>query len=786
MWLGIDFGTCYSSAAFMLDGTLERVKDSRKLGYSFPSSIYASKEGEILVGHTADYQRNKDPNRYRREFKRDLGRDIPYFLGDRQLLPENLIAEVLRKLKSEADQMVKAKGREPITSAVITVPATYQEHKRSLMKNAAQAAGFARVELLEEPVATAIYYAQHHKIEENEIILVYDLGGGTFDATLMQKQGMGYKLLVMPVGLERCGGVDFDFKIYQDLKQNCSDALRGLLDPQRHDTEALRARLMVSDWCREAKHQLSEVSTFEDMLPGFFSEFYQLSRENFNGMIKSYIDETIQLCEQLSKEAGISWERIDRILLVGGSCRIPYVQQALEQEFQRPVFRADEPELAVCMGAAFWGTVLEERKKADVYISQGMARFVLSEERGAIAYYDEALTINPNSAQAYLNRGLARYKSGDYQGAIEDCDRALEINSDSAIIYYNRGLARIEVGDEQGALEDFNRAGIIPDFEAAKGELKDFKQTEIIPNSETDTTQSKQPTETKPESGLSLSTFSFETVTVNSTGQIIKREQHQAQYFTEKLGNNIALEMVHIPGGKFLMGAPSGEKDSRNSQRPQHQVNVPPFWMGKYPVTQAQWRAVASLPRVEQELEPDPSKFKGNDHPVEQVSWLDAVEFCQRLSRAIGKDYRLPSEAEWEYACRARTTTPFYFGETITTDIANYGGNYTYAQEQKGQYRKKTTPVGSFPPNGFGLYDLHGNVWEWCADNWHNNYEGAPTDGRAWLDKNENQYQVLRGGSWYLNPNLCRSVFRNGGIRRRDGIDNGIGFRVACGGGRAV
>jgi formylglycine-generating enzyme required for sulfatase activity len=281
-------------------------------------------------------------------------------------------------------------------------------------------------------------------------------------------------------------------------------------------------------------------------------------------------------------------------------------------------------------------------------------------------------------------------------------------------------------------------------------------------------------------------TFSFETVKVNSSGQIIKREQHQAQYFTEKLGNNIALEMVHIPGGKFLMGAPSGEKDSRNSQRPQHQVNVPPFWMGKYPVTQAQWRAVASLPRVEQELEPDPSKFKGNDHPVEQVSWLDAVEFCQRLSRAIGKDYRLPSEAEWEYACRARTTTPFYFGETITTDIANYDGNYTYAQEQKGQYRKKTTPVGSFPPNGFGLYDLHGNVWEWCADNWHNNYEGAPTDGRAWLDKNENQYQVLRGGSWNYFPDNCRSAYRYYDIRRRVNINYNIGFRVACGGGRAV
>ena len=153
--------------------------------------------------------------------------------------------------------------------------------------------------------------------------------------------------------------------------------------------------------------------------------------------------------------------------------------------------------------------------------------------------------------------------------------------------------------------------------------------------------------------------------------------------------------------------------------------------MGKYPVTQAQWRFVAAqLPQVNRELEIDPSRFKGDNLPVETISWLDAEEFCQRLSHHTGRLYRLPSEAEWEYACRAGTTTPFHFGETISPEFANYNGEYTYGNGEKGVYRKQTTPVGSFQvANPFGLYDIHGNVWEWCADDWHKNYQGAPSDG---------------------------------------------------------
>jgi formylglycine-generating enzyme required for sulfatase activity len=222
-------------------------------------------------------------------------------------------------------------------------------------------------------------------------------------------------------------------------------------------------------------------------------------------------------------------------------------------------------------------------------------------------------------------------------------------------------------------------------------------------------------------------TFEFETVTVNRRGKIIQREPHQAKYFTEDLGDDATLVMVYIPGGKFMMGSPEGEGD--DDEKPQHEVTVPAFFMGKYPITQAQWGAVAALPKVERDLEPKPSHFKGDNFPVESISWDDAVEFCARLSNKTGKNYRLPSEAEWEYSCRAGTKTPFYFGETITSELANYNATQTFADESQGDYRRKTTGVGIFPPNSFGLYDMHGNVWEWCSDTWHENYQKAPKDG---------------------------------------------------------
>jgi formylglycine-generating enzyme required for sulfatase activity len=209
-----------------------------------------------------------------------------------------------------------------------------------------------------------------------------------------------------------------------------------------------------------------------------------------------------------------------------------------------------------------------------------------------------------------------------------------------------------------------------------------------------------------------MQSLSFDVMIVDAQGKEIDRQRQQAEYFVEDLGNGVTLEMVSIPAGEFLMGSPEKEEQRFDPESPQHSVKVPSCFMGKFEVTQAQWAAVAKLPKVKIDLNPDPAYFKGAKRPVERVSWLEAVEFCDRLSQKTGRLYRLPSEAEWEYACRAGTTTPFHFGATITTDLANFDGNYTYAAAPKGKYLKQTTEVGSFPPNSFGLYDLHGNVYE--------------------------------------------------------------------------
>ncbi|MEA5464603.1 formylglycine-generating enzyme family protein [Leptothoe sp. PORK10 BA2] len=270
---------------------------------------------------------------------------------------------------------------------------------------------------------------------------------------------------------------------------------------------------------------------------------------------------------------------------------------------------------------------------------------------------------------------------------------------------------------------------------------------------------------------------------------VVTRQRRQGRQWVEPLADGLTLEMVALPDGRFRMGSSRGETDRKSDEGPQHEVTVPEFWLGKYAVTQAQWRFVAGLPQVNGEMPLDPSRFKGDNRPVEQVSWYEAEEFCARLSVYTGRNYRLPSEAEWEYACRARTETPFHFGETLTTDIANYHGqdqtiggtrySGSYGDGPKGKYRQQTTPVGSFEvANDFGLYDMHGNVWEWCADHWHGNYDQAPIDGSPWLTEDSGAARVLRGGSWFYYPWLCRSASRYGG--QPGDRDNDIGFRVSC------
>ena len=235
--------------------------------------------------------------------------------------------------------------------------------------------------------------------------------------------------------------------------------------------------------------------------------------------------------------------------------------------------------------------------------------------------------------------------------------------------------------------------------------------------------------------------------------------------FMEELGNGFTLDMVRVSGGQFQMGSPEGE--GYNNERPQHFVKVASFWIGRFPVTQAQWRTVANLAKVERELEPSPAYFEGGRRPVERVSWYEAVEFCARLSKHTSKAYRLPSEAEWEYACRGRTTTPYHFGKTLAPELANYGNHH-----------KSTTEVGQFGANAYGLYDMHGNVWEWCLDHQRANYDDALKDCSVWISSSGSTPRICRGGSWDTLPRYCRTVCRNGfsPVKRY----SFVGLRVCC------
>jgi formylglycine-generating enzyme required for sulfatase activity len=279
----------------------------------------------------------------------------------------------------------------------------------------------------------------------------------------------------------------------------------------------------------------------------------------------------------------------------------------------------------------------------------------------------------------------------------------------------------------------------------------------------------------------------------------MERRPLQVEGYREDLGGGVTLTMLKIPAGSFLMGSPKDEPERLEREGPQHEVQLQEFFLSQTPITQAQWRAVALWQRREHEdgelwpevLDADPvaslddaERFAGEQRPVVNVSWHDAMAFCQRLRLRTGKNYTLPSEAQWEYACRAGTTTPFYCGATIRTKLANYDGSEVYGDGEKGEYRQQTMDVASFPANPWGLHDMHGNVWEWCADQWHSNYEGAPEDGRAWIDEESKEnddkiyFRLLRGGSWVSRPAICRSAYRF--INPPDDRRNVIGFRVCC------
>jgi formylglycine-generating enzyme required for sulfatase activity len=276
----------------------------------------------------------------------------------------------------------------------------------------------------------------------------------------------------------------------------------------------------------------------------------------------------------------------------------------------------------------------------------------------------------------------------------------------------------------------------------------------------------------------SLASFSFGTEKLAGDGRVTHLFPGQAFYFVVELGNGATLEMVGIPGGSFMMGAPATEAGRHADEGPLHRVDAPPFWMAKFEITQKQWLAVMGRFLTE-------PGFRGDELPVEKVSWDDAQAFLRELNRKLGLQnkgrqyqYRLPSEAEWEYAARAGTDTPFAFGETITPQVVNYNSSYPYASAPRVDRELETIEVGSLGvANAFGLFDMHGNVWEWCEDVYHKDYNGAPADGSAWLSGGDPSDRTMRGGSWNNEAVNCRSAER-AWVETNTRMKT-VGFRVA-------
>jgi formylglycine-generating enzyme required for sulfatase activity len=268
----------------------------------------------------------------------------------------------------------------------------------------------------------------------------------------------------------------------------------------------------------------------------------------------------------------------------------------------------------------------------------------------------------------------------------------------------------------------------------------------------------------------------FETVSVNQRGDFYDHRKLRARRLVERIDGNVSLSLNRIPAGDFKMGS-----DAYSHEGPVRCVRVPQFYLSRHLITQSQWRVVTRLPAVNLKLADNPSYFQGADLPVDSVSWPEAVEFCHRLEALTGKAYRLPTEAEWEYACRAHSDTSFAFGETITAQIVNYDGSHPFKNGLAGSSRQGTINVGSLGiANRFGLYDMHGNLWEWCADEWHQHYDvGAPDDGSAWVTNENPTHRTLRGGSWCNWAEMCRTSERIKGRADQTEQLYYIGFRVA-------
>ena len=408
----------------------------------------------------------------------------------------------------------------------------------------------------------------------------------------------------------------------------------------------------------------------------------------------------------------------------------------------------------------------------------------------AIRDFDQAIQLRLDWAEAYYERSRARQNSGvrnlDFavsnqdltllkEQAAADAEKAVELKPDWAEAHFILGQARFGLAQHEAALAAYQAAlRLKPEFEEARRELgvtqgvlnhlkqeqakrdeeaRQRKEAERLRREEAERQRQAEEARRREIEARIGTEFSFNVVIIDKNGKRTGEKAHTARQKIVALANGVTLEMVYLPGGTFQMGSPDGVGSS--DEHPRHAVTLAPFYMAKTPITQAQWQAI---------MGGNPSNWKEATRPVEQVSWNDCQEFVKKLNANPpqspliqggsqgGWVFRLPTEAEWEYACRAGSQAAYCFG-----DNADGLGEYAWFDGNAGG---QTHPVGQKSPNAFGLYDMHGNVWEWCQDVWHGNYDDAPSDGSAWEQGGDASRRLLRGGSWINLTACCRSAFR--------------------------
>ena len=406
--VGIDIGTSFSSIAFLNEKTGEAEAIKVQSGYgdknSMPSAVFVEENGNVLLGQAALNAKMRDPASFKAEFKRDLGQDVPYMLGNCQLLPEELYKEVFIYFKKCAEESTGEK----IGKAYITYPANYNKRKKELIESAAKKAGLLDVELIDEPSAAAFCYFSKGKIREEDRLLIYDFGGGTFDTALVQYAGGAFKPLTEAMGLERCGGIDIDNLIFEDILSRVpEEQLQGI---SANAAYKKRFHAQVMDASIRMKHQLSDSDTVQDVIPvGFDTCDYSLNRNRFNGMIHSLVEETMDRVRSIIGQAGIKAGDIAHVVVVGGSSRIPYVRDRLKLLTGKDISSDIDADLAICRGAALMQAEKERQNPGEQY-KQGVAHFENEEYEQAFECFTKAAESGHAEAQYYLGK---LYDDGD-------------------------------------------------------------------------------------------------------------------------------------------------------------------------------------------------------------------------------------------------------------------------------------------------------------------------------------------------------------------------------------